>query len=64
MKDEYDFSKAERGKFHRARAELVPPVAIPRSGRAIPAFSREDKARAEEAEHEAKLARPKTPPKP
>jgi hypothetical protein len=26
MKDEYDFSKAERGKFHRAGAELVPPV--------------------------------------
>jgi hypothetical protein len=26
MKDEYDFSKAERGKFHRPGAELVPPV--------------------------------------
>jgi len=26
MKDEYDFAKAERGKFHRAGAELVPPV--------------------------------------
>ena len=26
MKDEYDFSKAERGKFHRPDATLVPPV--------------------------------------
>jgi hypothetical protein len=26
MKDEYDFSKAERGKFHHAGAELVAPV--------------------------------------
>jgi len=26
MKDEYDFSKAERGKFHRTGAEFVPPV--------------------------------------
>jgi hypothetical protein len=26
MKDEYDFSKAERGRFHRPGAELVPPV--------------------------------------
>jgi len=26
MKDEYDFSKGERGKCHRAGAELVPPV--------------------------------------
>jgi len=26
MKDEYDFSNAERGKFHRPGAELVPPV--------------------------------------
>jgi len=26
MKDEYDFSKAERGKFHRRDAVLVPPV--------------------------------------
>jgi hypothetical protein len=26
MKDEYDFSKAERGKFHRPNAELAPPV--------------------------------------
>jgi hypothetical protein len=24
--DEYDFSKAERGKFHRKSAVLVPPV--------------------------------------
>ena len=26
MKDEYDFSKAERGRFHRKDAVLVPPV--------------------------------------
>jgi len=26
MKDEYDFSKGERGKFYREGAELVPPV--------------------------------------
>jgi hypothetical protein len=28
MKDEYDFSKAERGKFYRPGARLVPPVHI------------------------------------
>jgi hypothetical protein len=26
MKDEYDFSQAERGRFFRADATLVPPV--------------------------------------
>ena len=26
MKDEYDFSKAERGKFFREGARIVPPV--------------------------------------
>ncbi len=26
MKDEYDFSKAERGRFYRPDAVLVPPV--------------------------------------
>jgi hypothetical protein len=26
MKDEYDFSKAERGRFHRPEAVLTPPV--------------------------------------
>ncbi len=26
MKDEYDFAGAERGRFFRAGAELVPPV--------------------------------------
>ena len=26
MKDEYDLSKAERGKFHRPDAVLIPPV--------------------------------------
>jgi hypothetical protein len=26
MKEEYDFSKAERGKFFREGARLVPPV--------------------------------------
>ena len=26
MKQEYDFSNAERGKFHRTEMELVPPV--------------------------------------
>jgi hypothetical protein len=26
MKEEYDFSNAERGKFYRADAVLVPPV--------------------------------------
>jgi len=26
MKDEYDFSKADRGRFYRKDAALVPPV--------------------------------------
>jgi predicted HicB family RNase H-like nuclease len=26
MKDEYDFSQAERGRFYRKDAALVPPV--------------------------------------
>lgn len=26
MKDEYDFSKADRGRFHRPDAVLTPPV--------------------------------------
>ena len=26
MKDEYDFSKGERGRFHRPNAVLIPPV--------------------------------------
>ena len=26
MRDEYDFSKAERGKFYRPNAQLIPPV--------------------------------------
>ncbi|EJW11613.1 hypothetical protein A33M_2972 [Rhodovulum sp. PH10] len=26
MRDEYDFSKAERGKFFRPGAEVIPPV--------------------------------------
>ena len=26
MRDEYDFSKAERGKFHRQNAALAPPI--------------------------------------
>lgn len=26
MKDEYDFSDAERGKFYRRDAQLIPPV--------------------------------------
>ncbi len=26
MKDEYDFSNAERGKFYRTGAQLIPPV--------------------------------------
>jgi hypothetical protein len=26
MKDEYDFSTAERGKFYRPGAQLIPPV--------------------------------------
>jgi hypothetical protein len=26
MKDEYDFSKADRGRFHRAGAVLAPPL--------------------------------------
>ena len=26
MKDEYDFSNAERGKFYRPGAKLIPPV--------------------------------------
>jgi hypothetical protein len=26
MKDEYDFSNAERGKFYRPNLKLIPPV--------------------------------------
>jgi predicted HicB family RNase H-like nuclease len=26
MKDEYDFSKAERGKFYRHDVQMIPPV--------------------------------------
>ena len=26
MRDEYDFSKGQRGKFHREDAHLIPPV--------------------------------------
>jgi hypothetical protein len=26
MRDEYDFSKAKRGKFHRPNASLAPPI--------------------------------------
>ena len=26
MRDEYDFSKAERGKFHRPNASPAPPI--------------------------------------
>jgi len=26
MKDEYDFSKADRGKFFRRDAQLIPPL--------------------------------------
>jgi len=26
MKDEYDFSKAERGKFYRRDVQMIPPV--------------------------------------
>jgi hypothetical protein len=26
MKDQYDFSKGERGKFHRPDLTLIPPV--------------------------------------
>lgn len=28
MKDEYDFSKAERGKFFKPNLRLIPPVRI------------------------------------
>jgi predicted HicB family RNase H-like nuclease len=28
MRDEYDFSKAERGKFHRPNASLAPPIRL------------------------------------
>lgn len=28
MKDEYDFSNAERGKFHRPDLRLIPPVRL------------------------------------
>ena len=28
MKDEYDFSNAERGKFYRKDALLVPPILL------------------------------------
>ncbi|MDB5580877.1 MAG: hypothetical protein JWR80_6053 [Bradyrhizobium sp.] len=30
MKDEYDFSTAERGKFFREGARLVPPIHLDR----------------------------------
>jgi hypothetical protein len=28
MKDEYDFSKAERGKFYRRDMQLIPPIQL------------------------------------
>jgi hypothetical protein len=28
MKDEYDFSKAERGRFYRPNAVLIPPAQL------------------------------------
>jgi predicted HicB family RNase H-like nuclease len=28
MKDEYDFSKAERGKFYRRDLQLIPPIEL------------------------------------
>jgi hypothetical protein len=28
MKDEYDFSNAERGKFYRPDVQLIPPVRL------------------------------------
>jgi hypothetical protein len=28
MKDEYDFSNAERGKFYRPNVRLIPPVRL------------------------------------
>jgi hypothetical protein len=28
MKDEYDFSKAERGKFYKPNLRLIPPVRL------------------------------------
>ena len=28
MKDEYDFSNAERGKFYRLNLRLIPPVRL------------------------------------
>lgn len=28
MKDEYDFSKAQRGKFYRPNLRLIPPVRL------------------------------------
>ena len=28
MRDEYDFSNAERGKFYRADLRLIPPVRL------------------------------------
>ena len=28
IKDEYDFSKAERGKFYRPNLRLIPPVRL------------------------------------
>jgi hypothetical protein len=28
MRDEYDFSKGERGKFHRPDAVLTPPIRL------------------------------------
>lgn len=28
MKDEYDFSNAQRGKFHRPNLRLIPPVRL------------------------------------
>jgi hypothetical protein len=28
MKDEYDFSNAERGKFYRPDAQFIPPIEL------------------------------------
>ncbi len=32
MKDEYDFTGATRGKFHRPEAEMVPPARLDATG--------------------------------
>ncbi len=64
MNDEYDFSKAQRGKFFRKGASLVPPVRPERLAqlRAIPDSEIDTSDIPETGEAFVKSAKLKLPP--